>query len=29
MEIKEGEAPDPGKSEVLIKVHAAGVNGGR
>ena len=26
MEIKEGEAPDPGKSEVLIKVHAAGVN---
>jgi putative PIG3 family NAD(P)H quinone oxidoreductase len=26
MEIKEGEAPDPGKGEVLIRVHAAGVN---
>lgn len=26
MEINEGEVPDPGKSEVLIKVHAAGVN---
>ena len=26
MEIKEGETPDPGKGEVLIRVHAAGVN---
>jgi len=26
MEIKEGEVPDPGKGEVLIKVHVAGVN---
>jgi NADPH2:quinone reductase len=26
MIIKEGKAPDPGKSDVLIKVHAAGVN---
>jgi NADPH2:quinone reductase len=26
MEIKEGEAPDPAKGEVLIRVHAAGVN---
>ncbi len=26
MEIREGEAPDPGKGEVLIRVHAAGVN---
>jgi len=26
MEINEGEVPHPGKSEVLIKVHAAGVN---
>ena len=26
MEIKEGEAPDPGKGDVLIRVHAAGVN---
>jgi NADPH2:quinone reductase len=26
MEIKEGEVPDPGKGEVLIKIHAAGVN---
>jgi NADPH2:quinone reductase len=26
MEIKEGQAPDPGKGEVLIRVHAAGVN---
>ena len=26
MEIKEGEAPEPGKGEVLIRVHAAGVN---
>ena len=26
MEIKEGEVPDPGKGEVLIKVQAAGVN---
>ncbi len=26
MEIKEGEVPDPGKGEVLIEVHAAGVN---
>ena len=26
MEIKEGEAPDPGKGEVLIRVYAAGVN---
>ena len=26
MEIKEGETPDPGKGEMLIRVHAAGVN---
>jgi NADPH2:quinone reductase len=26
LEIKEGEAPDPAKGEVLIRVHAAGVN---
>ena len=26
MEIKEGEGPDPGQGEVLIRVHAAGVN---
>ena len=26
MEIKEGETPDPGKGEVLIRVHATGVN---
>ncbi len=26
MEIKEGDAPDPAKDEVLIRVHAAGVN---
>ena len=26
MEIKEGAAPDPAKGEVLIRVHAAGVN---
>ncbi|MBT8367993.1 MAG: NAD(P)H-quinone oxidoreductase [Deltaproteobacteria bacterium] len=26
MEVKEGEAPDPAKGEVLIRVHAAGVN---
>ena len=26
MEIKEGEGPDPGKGEVLIRVHAVGVN---
>jgi NADPH2:quinone reductase len=26
MEIKEGEPPDPAKDEVLIRVHAAGVN---
>jgi NADPH2:quinone reductase len=26
MEIKEGEAPEPGKGEVSIRVHAAGVN---
>ena len=26
IEIKEGQIPDPGKCEVLINVHAAGVN---
>ena len=26
MKIKEGKRPDPGKDEVLIKIHAAGVN---
>ncbi len=26
MEIKEGDAPDPGKGDVLIRVHTAGVN---
>ena len=26
IEIKEGQIPDPGKCEVLIKIHAAGVN---